>query len=697
MAPEQAKGRAVDRRADIWAFGCVLYEMLTGTRVFEGEDVSETLASVLRADVDWSALPKDVPLPVVDLLRRCLERDLRQRLQAIGEARILLGRASGESASSVMARSNAGAPAPVPARGRSWMWLAVGALAGALAAIAAMQPWRAQAGPTAVRRFLIPTDVAPDNIALSPDGRRVLFAANNKLLVREIDALQPREIPGVTITGGTDPAAPAWSPDGQSIVYGGEGKIWRVNAAGGAPSVICDLPGVYRGAAWKPDGTILISVTRGPMYQVSANGGEPRVLIPLDGKDDVDFHDPFVLPDGQSLLYSVHRRQGVDTIEALSGGQRKVLMRLEGRALEGPQVLNTPVYAPSGHLLYRLEQGNAGVWAVPFSLSTLTTAGEPFLVAAGGTRPTVATDGTLAYVAAGTGGPRQLAWFRPDGTLERTAGEPRKLLRKPWLSPDGRRVVFLADELNTDVWVSNVDGSGATRITFTPGNEEDPSWIPGQNAVAFTCPKAGGGAICSKNADGSGDVKVIAEQAGDAVFTSDGNAVLYSTSGQARRGLLSLDLRTPGAQPKEFAMGAEQLYPIGIVGGNKFGIFWGFSSGRPNATVKPFPAGDAKWELGSPVDDFPKLLPGGTALGWLQPRPDGTFALIGVPFETSPSVTAGQPRELFKNLPSTLEPDGSFDVSADGKHLLAVIKKSTGPAQRGIVVVLDWASEFRKK
>ena len=238
------------------------------------------------------------------------------------------------------------------------------------------------------------------------------------------------------------------------------------------------------------------------MYEVSASGGDPRVLIPLNGQDDVDFHDPFVLPDGRALLYSVHRRQGVDTIEVFAAGTRKVVMRLEGRARESPQVLNTPVYSLTGHLLYRLEQGNAGIWAVPFSLSRLEVTGDPFLVAAGASLPSITTNGLLAYSAPRPAGPRQLVLFRPDGSIDRTIGEPRKLLQQPRFSPDGRRVAFVAEELNSDVWISNVDGTGARRITSTPDNESDVVWNPVGNAVTFVCPAAVGSSICTRNADG---------------------------------------------------------------------------------------------------------------------------------------------------------------------------------------------------
>ena len=405
MAPEQAKGRPVDRRADVWAFGCVLYEMLTGQRAFEGEDVSETLAAVLRAEVDWSALPRETPRRVVDLLHRCLERDLRQRLQAIGEARIELARSAATSSDVAAARSSANATRLAATRSWTLVWIALAATAGAAAAVVVMQPRRGNTAPAAVQKFLVATDAPPDSVALSPDGRQLLLVAGTRLQVRDLDQLQTHDVPGVAELGvGENAPGLAWSPDGKSIVYGSGGRVWRIPSSGGTPTIVCDSPGAFRGAVWKPDGLVVLSTVRGPMYEVSASGGDPRVLIPLNGQDDVDFHDPFVLPDGRALLYSVHRRQGVDTIEVFAAGTRKVVMRLEGRARESPQVLNTPVYSLTGHLLYRLEQGNAGIWAVPFSLSRLEVTGDPFLVAAGASLPSITTNGLLAVLSSSSCG-----------------------------------------------------------------------------------------------------------------------------------------------------------------------------------------------------------------------------------------------------------------------------------------------------
>jgi len=690
MAPEQARGRRVDRRADIWAFGCVLYEMLAGRRAFDGEDVTETLASVLRSDVAFDALPPDTPRRLVDLIRRCLERDVRQRLQAIGEARILLGQVtSGESEPAVPVS------APASSGGRMWTFVAIAAVAGAALTAAVLPLWRAEPVPPPTRKFLVPTEAVPDRLALSPDGRQVLFVSGGKLLLRDLGRLEALEVQGAVVDGiGDESAVPAWSPDGQSIAYGASGKIWRIPAAGGTPTVICNSPGVFRGAAWKPGGMIVLAMTRGPMYEVSANGGEPRVLLPLDGQDDVDFHDPFLLPDGESLLYSVHRVQGVDTIEVFSAGARKVLLRVEGRARNSPQVLNTPRYSSTGHVVYRLEQGNAGVWAFPFSLDRLEATGEPFLVAAGGSQPTVAADGTLAYAAPTATGPSQLAWIRPNGSIERI-GEPRSQLRQPRLSPDGRRIAFLADDLNTEVWVSNVDGTGATRITSTPDDEDDPAWVPGQDRLAFLCPGPDGAAVCIKAADGSGEAEVIVKMAAGPVLSPDGAFMMHTTSGTAQRGILFRDMGSAGAESREFVMSAESLYPVAILPGNRFAIYWGFSRGRPVTFLRSFPSGDGTWEVTGLTAEGARLLPGGTSIGVLERRTDGTVALVAVPFETSPAVTFGPRQDLFTNLPDALQFDAGFDMSADGTRLLVVVSRQTGPVQRGIVVVTNWFSEFR--
>ena len=348
MSPEQAKGRAVDKRADIWAFGAVLYEMLTGERAFKGDDVSETLASVIKDTPNLTALPSSTPPRVRALLERCLERDVKMRLRDIGDARVELTKAAsgqGELSSPGMATS-VSANTPARTRWRGPMGLAAMFVLGAAGTLAILRPWQALTSSTTVTKFLIATADPPDNLALSPNGKRLLIEAGGKMYVRDVDQIAVREIAGLGILGtGTLAAVPTWSADSASIAYGSAGKVWRVGLAGGAPSLICDVPGVLQSLLWKSDDTIVMTLTRGPMYQVSVNGGDPRVLLPLDGKDDVDFH----VPSGTA------RRTDVDLRGASTRGGRHDRSTLRRHATRGAAARGTRARrassAESAHVL----------------------------------------------------------------------------------------------------------------------------------------------------------------------------------------------------------------------------------------------------------------------------------------------------------------------------------------------------------
>jgi Tol biopolymer transport system component len=702
MAPEQAKGRPVDRRADIWAFGCVVYEMLSGRRPFPGEDVSDTLAAVLRADIDWTALPADTPRALRDLVVRCLDRNLRTRLQAIGEARVAIERLIAAPPDTDTPPAGLPAPAAPPARWRTAVIVGVSVVATAIVATAVARWSRPTSQPAAVRRYLLPGTVpivagaGARGLSLSPNGRKLVFVSDQKLLVWELDQLEPRVLAGAGSRLGqsAEEIAPVWSPDGQAVAYAADGKLWRIPAQDGPPAMICSLPAPFHGAAWDDDDRIVFATTRGPMYQVSARGGEPKVLLPLDPATDVDFHQPTVLPQGRGVLYTAHRREGADTLEVFSAGTRKVVLRVEGKVRANPQVLNLAQYSVSGHLVYRMDQGNVGIWAVPFSLDRLETTGEPFLVTSRGVSPSVAQDGSLAYVPAQDDQPVQLALFRRDGTLERTLGEPSRGMAAPVFSPDGQRIAYVAGNAATDVWVWDLAKGSATRVTVTPDDEADPVWIPGPNALAFDCVAADGPAVCTKPADGSGETKVLAHHASGARVSPDGRSLLVTTNGQVRRGVLAIDLANPSAVPKEFEMSPDDRQPLGFTSDGRYAIYSAYQSGTPKTYLRPFPAGEGLWEVPNWTIDGPRLRFGGRSVMALVPR-GKAFAVIEVPIDTTRGVAFGAARDLVTGVPALVDA-GGFDVAPDGTRMAGLLRKDSRGATSGIVVVLNWAAGAAK-
>ena len=427
MSPEQARGQEADRRSDVWSFGVLLYEMLTGSRLFQGDTVSDTLARVLLAEVDWKQLDAELPAPLSAVLHRCPERDPRSRLQAIGEARYrletwLADPRRGESAAARTADRSGSSR-------RNWLPWAIAALAAVVATWAWMgrQPSPRNAASSAVAKFRLDGVASPGRgaargLAISPAGDRIVVLAPGRLVVREIDSLQPR----LLVDGLTDSEpAPFWSPDGAWVGYTDDGRLWKVPSEGGAPSVVSSVQSNFVGAAWGADDRIVYVLTRGDMYEVSARGGDPRLLLERVPGEDVDFHVPTYLPDGHSFLYAVHRPAGVDTLEVFDGSERRVIYRLEGQQRSDPQVLNDPVYSPTGHVLYRRGVGDRGLWALPFSLERIEATGQPFLVAAEGAWPTVSADGRrLVFARAAEALPAQLVRVRTDGRAARRKESP---------------------------------------------------------------------------------------------------------------------------------------------------------------------------------------------------------------------------------------------------------------------------------
>ncbi|HET9268843.1 MAG TPA: protein kinase, partial [Vicinamibacterales bacterium] len=371
MSPEQAKGQPVDRRADIWAFGVVLAEMLTGQRMFGGDSVSETIASVIK---DAPAIP-DAPPAIKRLIARCLQRDPRARLRDIGEARIVLE----DPASTNVAPPAVASPAPAGRPGLAWGLISAVVLVSGIGI-----GWLVRPAPTFVevphRTFTLPADNlihSPQRApVISPDGTKVAYASlgPGRLWVRDLATSESRSILD------TDAQYFSWSPDSTQIVYvsAQDGRLMRVRADGGTPTAIAALRqslGSDGATAWTADGSIVFtsSLPNTGLQRVPVDGGDlAPLLMPAKGAER-DFHDVSALPDGKGLLYVVDRGAGmVDTINVLAGGSAKRVLQIEGETIRAPH------YASTGHILFQRTSANPGVWAVPFSLDDLTARGDPF-------------------------------------------------------------------------------------------------------------------------------------------------------------------------------------------------------------------------------------------------------------------------------------------------------------------------------
>ncbi len=683
MSPEQARGRPIDRRADIWAFGVILFEMLTGRRLFPGETISDIIAAVLRADPDWAALPPATPHPIRELLRRCLTRDRKARQRDIGDARIAIQETlAGESEE----LSIGDRPADRPRRRAPVILWITGVLAVAIAAAVVSRllvPHPIQA--VVKMEILAEVDIfSQRSFMISPDGRALVFASEDGLWVRRMDDVNPSALAGTE--GASDPF---WSPDGRQIGYFSGERLWRIGADGGSAILVCRLPGPVSGAAWRGDNTIVFSQARGPLFKVSAQGGDPEVLLALSG-DDVDFHQPWPLPDGKSILFSVHRTAGVDRIVLFDGVERKILLEVKPDSNLTVQVLNTPTYSPTGHLVYRRDQGNTGVWAVPLDLSEREIRGAPFLVAQGGHAPSVSETGVLSYAATKEGGPVQMTWLDRTGKLLEAVGEPFTGARGVTLSPEGRRAaVVLLEGGNQDIWVINLEDGSRTRLTFTPEDEAEPAWSPDGRWIVYSCAAgAEAGGLCRRAADGSGDREVLAPLGKRPVFEPGGEALIYLTRGGSRRGVMRLEL--DGGKEPEMVHETTPwaVWDVAVSPDGRYVAYGGDDGGRIGVRIVPLDGREGKWEVGGA--SLPTWSASGRELFYWD---NSENVLVAVPVETEPVVTLGRPERLFK-----LDASGawvSLSVSADSKRFLVVqpAERASGPS--GIIVIHNWYSEFR--
>ncbi|HXW05390.1 MAG TPA: protein kinase [Vicinamibacterales bacterium] len=671
MSPEQARGKTVDKRADIWAFGVVLFEMLAGGPAFDGDTSTDLIAAVITREPEWSRLPSDLPEPLTRLLRRCLEKDPKRRMRDIGDARAEL-----ETAVAAGAARAPGLPVEQGERkdGRAWpWWVTAGALALALGLGAAAGRWllaRSLPAQPPVRFQL----VMPDRVraAMAPDGLKLALTTSTGLQIRDLERLDTRPLPG---TEGAE--APFWSEDSTTIAYGAKGRLWRVPVTGGSPAPVATLPDTGwdedAGGAWMPDGTIVFTNGSSALMRVPASGGDP-VTVVQPGGDELHFHHASALPGGRGVLFITHRKPGPDTLELWSDGQRRQLLRLEGSSLE------TPGYSPSGHILFSRFQATVGLWAVPFSLSRLEVTGEPFLVAADAVAASISRTSRLTHVQVSGVPPSRLTWVDRQGRTIGRIEEPRVFDRFPALSPDGARAVVSerVDEA-WDLWTYELNTGTRTRLT-TDGAARSPAWMPDSRSVVYTEGAPGRPAALKRAAaDGTG----LLEELGpgrDPALTADGQVLLYGRDFD----IYSRSL-TGAAQESAFVTGPDrELAPRPSPDGRFAAyVLLEAASLRQTLVVKPLPTGDETWTIAQNAFN-PRWSGDGSRL-YFASGPD----LLEVEIQTTPRFRAGVPRRLF-NLP-TLGGSGvfsGFDVSRDGQRFLIV--EQAGQPSTALTVVLDF-------
>ena len=521
MSPEQAKGRAADKRSDVWAFGCVLFEMLTGRRPFDGEDVSDTLAAILRGEPDWSALPADLPAPVRTLLRRCLQKERKDRLADIADARLEIVEMLASPAPLVNA--------PSPARGRlaeRVAWTTAILLTALTAWVATTYLRSSSEQPEEMRlQILAPSVDVSRPPVLSPDGRQLAYpgqlGGRIQLWLRPLNSLEARALPGTE-----DAELPFWSPDSRQVAFFGNGKLKRVNPSTGTVETIASAVAA-RGGSWGPNDTILFAPTyTAGIYRVSASGGQPVAVTTLaPGEGSHRF--PHILPDGVHFLYYAQGTSPGIYTASVNGGAPTRVTEAESQA----------IFVPPDQLLF-VRQGR--LLAQPFDTANLQLRGEATPLADNMSMSSEASNlaaftasrtGTLAYMTGGGAANRQLAWFDRAGKLLKAFGRPETAaMVNPVLSPDGTRVVFNRLSGDFDVWILDTIRETTSRLTSERSIDGQPVWAPDGSGVAFTSNPTGKFGIWKRNA-GGGASELLLDTQEDFIsardWSRDGRSIAY--------------------------------------------------------------------------------------------------------------------------------------------------------------------------
>jgi Tol biopolymer transport system component len=693
MSPEQARGRPVDRRTDIWAFGCILFEMLTGRQVFDrGETVSDAIAAILRNEPPWEALPPDTPPHIRALLRRCLQKDPARRLPHIGVARLDIDEGPGEAAP--LPAAAAAPPARPRATAVAWTVAAIAVLAAAALGVVAYRGLRPPAAERVRTLFDIPTPptTEPASFALSPDGRKLAFVANtpegSQLWVRRLDQWEAAALPG------TEGAAyPFWAPDGAAIAFFADGKLKRVNLVGdNAPRALTDV-GTARGGTWSRDGVILFApnANNQPIMRISADGGAAAAATTL-APGQGSHRWPQFLPDGRRFLFLATLGQpelrGIYLADLDGGTPLRVLQDDTAAAFAPPDKLLLMRKDVLVSVAFDPERGTAG------AEETMVAQGVgEFLVNRGSY--SVSDTGVLAWRGA-TGRSRQLVWVDRAGKVVGTIGSPDdNAIASPELSPDGRRIVVqrIIDR-NPDIWTIDVARGVQTRFTFDAREDLLPLWSPDGQRVVFASTRSGAQGLLEKPTGGAEERPIPAAPGGATplAWSPDGRHLLFAAAptADAARDLWALPL--DGSQ-KAFAVTqtpfdefAGQFSPDG-----RWLAYVSNQSGRAHVYVRPFPGSGETVQVSTTGGGHPRWRPDGRELYYLAP--DGK--LMAVPVATPPGQSApdlGAPTPLFATHlasgASITVSKPQYAVARDGRFLMNV-DTSEGNAPP-IKVVLNW-------
>jgi serine/threonine protein kinase/dipeptidyl aminopeptidase/acylaminoacyl peptidase len=695
MSPEQARGKPVDKRADIWAFGVVVYELLTGKMLFGGgETVTDTLASVVKDTPDLNQLPAATPRYVRVLLERCLRKDMNTRLRDIGEARIALENPPVEVVAEVAA-------APLPSRRSVLPWVAAGICALSTLALGVLWLRRPVEEPRTVK-FAIP---APEKMAfaqglpaISPDGRRIAFAATSEgkdqIWVRDLDTATARPLAGTEGTVTTQ--TPFWSPDSRYLAFFADGKLKRIDPSGGPPLTLCDAPGPRSGSWGNRDVIVFGANLAAPLMRVPAAGGTPTPVTELDvTRGEITHRWPWFLPDGRHFLYLARgsdREKSAVWIGDLDSKARRLAV----------SAVSNAIYDPRGYLLFVRENT---LMAQPWDGGRLQATGDAFPAAEQvgfmsnnslGEFSISQTGALVFFTGSGAIG-AHLTWFDRAGKALGRVGPPAAMIQ-PAISPDGRMVAIDRQDPQTgrlDIWLHDLTHDTDSRFTFGPGTNYYPAWSPDGNHIAFIARRAGGSGVYVKPASGSGKEELLFESGESKSGTNWSHDGKFLTFGQLglKTGndiwVLPNPLGDAGSRkPFDFLGTDAQEFYGALSPDGKYMAYTSDESHVRQVYVQSFPGKEGKFQISNAGGGRPVWSRDGKELFYIA----ADRKLMAVEVKTGARFEHGIPRALFE---ARISGTSYYDVSPDGKRFLMILAQDDAAAA-SLTVVLNWLAGVKK-
>jgi Tol biopolymer transport system component len=693
MSPEQACGKELDTRTDVWSFACVLFEALTSKRAFRGSTVTETLAAVLEREPDWAALPP-IPVSLRALMQRCLRKDPGRRLRDIGDARI-------EMEDLLASQPEQISTAAASLHRRPWLrraalFAAVGVAAATAIFVGARSLRHSTEAvlPQTVRFTITPNKLARGSgrdidteISISQDGKHIAYveADGGGFWIRDIDQEKARLVPGVTRV-----YQAFWSADNQWIGYAAGGNLMKIPAQGGTPVPICKLTGLFKRASWSSDGETIVYADPSGLFAVPVRGGSPTRLIEHPHIEHPSLID---LPDGRrAVLYQ--------SMEGFVPGHG-ISIRVLGEDQSHFVILTSssnpyPVYSPSGHIIYGDGSGDStAIWALPFSLARLQPTGKPFAIAQHASSAHLSLTDTLIYSDAPSD-QRQLIWCDRSGKTISRVGDPEHQDR-PILSPDGHRLAIESGEGGHAIRIYELDRGMKTRFTLDREGGSPEAWTPSGSELTYTSDRDGNIDIFSKPSGGNGEAKLLVGTPLPVLspdWSPDQRYLVYVSQSRETKG--DLFYRERGADGKlgeavaflktPFNEGAPRISPDG-----RFVVYSSDESGLLEIYVRDFPNGANKWQISAHGGIAPRWSRDGKEIFFVEPR---SRSLMAASVASRPNFSSGPATPLFQKASLIFLANPEYDVSADGQRFIVLDDPPPGPPL-SIHVVQNWFEEFR--